>query len=322
MIRLSLIVACSRPKIVLKFLESVQSQSNLDKIEVIVAGKISSLPSSGIWSYSCKYLNISKEHPNVKRNAAFKISAGKHIAFIDDDVCLSMDWISHALDLIHKNPDYVFTGPEKPTGKSQVSRQIYESQKLWICEFSSSHVNFKNEKVHWFDVPFCNCIIPRKYLKLLNENIPWDMDDFHFFNNLGSQTSYFNSKNLLVFHNRYKDSLKEHLKYKWNLRARTGEKLVTHFSLYRKIPGVVLILISPVVFFIFFLIHPPIMFIVSFLYVFFVFQQVLRSADLVNLWDRSKIVFLIHLVIFISFFTGFFKALFRKLHCLFLDQPK
>ncbi len=313
MIYLSLVVACSRPKSVLKLLESIQNQENLEKIEVIVAGNTSCLPPLHLWNYSCKYVDISKKHPNIKRNAAIRVSVGKHIAFIDDDAYLSRSWISHALYLIRENPDYVFTGPEKPTRKSRVSWEIYESQKIWICEFSSAHVNFNNEKVHWLDVPFCNCIIPRKYLGMLNEKIPWDIDDFHFFSNLGSNVFYFNSTGLLIFHDRYKESLKEHLEYKWKLRLRTGEKFITHFKLYRKVPGIILIFISPIVLSILFFVHLTVSFLILLVYVFLVFQQASRNFGSVKPWTQFKIIFLIHLITFVSFFMGLFKALVKKL---------
>lgn len=287
----------------------------MSDVEVVIVGDISCLPSERSWNYSCMYVSIIDEHPNIKRNVGIRMSVGKHIAFVDDDAYLSCGWVSRALHLIDEKPDYIFTGPEKPTRNNPISVEIYESQKLWICEFSSSHVNFNDKRVPWSDVPFCNCIIPRKYFdrQLLDEKIPWDMDDFHFFSGLDPTCTFLNDAKLLVFHDRYKDSLLEHLKYKWRLRSRTGEKLITHFNLYRKVPMVTLTLVSPIILLILFLVDPILVLFTFCIYILFILQQcyLVSSPQGVSPYKKSKIVFLIHMVTLIAFFFGVFRKLFE-----------
>jgi hypothetical protein len=107
----------------------------------------------------------------------------------------------------------------------------------YFSEATKAHVNRECEPVSWRDVPFCNCVIPRHFLAAgaLDTAIPWDMDDFHFFSGLRDRAVFLNIPELSITHDRYPDSITGFLKYKWRLRARTGEKLVTHPGIYCRI---------------------------------------------------------------------------------------
>ena len=80
---------------------------------------------------------------------------------------------------------------------------------------------------------------------LLATDIPWDMDDFEFCHRARSIVTFENVPELEIAHDRYPDSVKAFLAYKWRLRVRTGEKLISHPSLYGRIPSVLLCALLP-----------------------------------------------------------------------------
>lgn len=246
MIQLSLIIPCSRPEHCFRLLESIDRYALSEKIEVIVCGTIEKKLTDHPWNSNVCFIESPDSHVNRKRNLAIEKSQGLYLAFLDDDTEVTETWLLACLDHIEQLPHFVLTGPEIPLNEGSLSQLVYSVSFSYWAEFSNCHVNFKHEQVRWADVPFCNCMVPRELLTSpLSEEIPWDMDDFHFFQSLKDKTAFFNSPIMMIKHDRYPNSIWKYLKYKWKGRTRTGEKYVSHFSLYSKVPTITLAALAP-----------------------------------------------------------------------------
>lgn len=110
---------------------------------------------------------------------------------------------------------------------------------LRVAEGLRAHVSTRPGPVHWSDVPFCNCVVPRVVLDRVGppaEDIPWDADDFELFQRASPHVAFRNDPALLVSHDRYPDHIVELLAERARSRVRTGEKLVELWPLYRRVP--------------------------------------------------------------------------------------
>lgn len=241
MIKLSLVIPCSRPKMAYQLLKSIEKDPLSKNLEIFVSGDLDSRLTETNWNLAVTFINEKNKHPNVRRNNGIYASKTPWVAFLDDDTELSESWIETALHCISKNELKVYTGPEKNLRNNKTSQSLYTVCRSYWAEFSKCHYYFEQRQVHWDEVPFCNCLVPKKFLSGgLNINIPWNIDDFHFFSGLSKVTSFENNPNLLIKHDRYPESFRSFFKYKWNLRKKTGENFIHHFSLYWKIPAITL----------------------------------------------------------------------------------
>ena len=104
------------------------------------------------------------------------------------------------------------------------------------------------KELSWHDVPFCNCIIPKIFFEkfgLPSEEYPWDLDDFEFCRRVKKNAKFMNIPELIIRHDRYPDSLRKFLLYKWKLRVRTGEKIILYPEFYYKMIPVIFITLLP-----------------------------------------------------------------------------
>jgi hypothetical protein len=103
--------------------------------------------------------------------------------------------------------------------------------------------------VHWSEVPFCNLVTTRKALEAVgapSEDDVWDIDDFEFCRRAArSGVRLINDPALLIRHDRYPASVIDWLRSKTADRVRTGEKVVSHPTIYLALPSVVVALVLP-----------------------------------------------------------------------------
>lgn len=229
---ISIVVAVSRPELVQACIEAFQKQIGGYQFEVILVGNVAKTTTISPNIYLVKTL---VSHPNHKRNMGVKMAKSSFIGLMDDDAIPDVNWVKTAVECTQLKPFSIFSGPELPTkGGNRFSKLTYKMLSSRISEFSKGHINHNSETVQWFDVPFCNCVFPKRLWEEnngLSEDIPWHMDDFHFFFT-HQHKEFINCKDLLVFHDRYPNSLSQLLQYKWRIRKETGQKLVLFPEIY------------------------------------------------------------------------------------------
>ncbi|HHT9106690.1 MAG TPA: glycosyltransferase family 2 protein [Candidatus Wujingus californicus] len=242
---LSIIIACSRPKVVVSCLSALECQIN-DRFEVIVVGDINGL-SSKQFKLHLKLLSCNEIHTNVRRNLGIKCAKGELIGFLDDDTIPEINWVDIAIKS-NSSFDKILVGPEKPVISSYRTALIYAVCLNYFSEGTRVHVNYKSEKVSWLEIPFCNCIIPRKLFEkigLLSVEIPWDMDDSEYCFRARREIVFENVPALAVRHDRYPDSIYSFLKYRWNWRVRTGEKIIEYPYMYLRVLSINVLVVIP-----------------------------------------------------------------------------
>lgn len=233
-IKLSVIIACGRPAALLACLEGFKRQRRLRDFEVIVVGDTGGIEPAA-YGFALTAVPCAQTHPNIRRNLGLQKAASPLIAFMDDDAVPDEGWVDAALEQCDPDGGEVLTGPEAPPAPGPVGRLVYAVSCSYFSEASRAHVNRRRSEVGWRDVPFCNCVLPRRLIEAsggLAARIPWDMDDFHFFRGLRGKAAFLNIPELSIKHDRYPESAVEFLRYKWRLRLRTGEKIVTHPGTY------------------------------------------------------------------------------------------
>jgi glycosyltransferase involved in cell wall biosynthesis len=243
---LSVVIACSRPDTMSACLEGLKNQVGCKRFEVIVVGDIKCLEGLGE-GLDIKLIACEEKHACVRRNIGIATSTGPLIAFLDDDTIPGERWVSTAVSQAGGIPK-VLTGPEQPIVRGKVSELVFAVSQNRFAEGTRAHVCKVRKSVHWSDAPFCNFVIHRSVFDevgMLATDIPWDMDDFEFCHRARSIVTFENVPELEIAHDRYPDSVKAFLAYKWRLRVRTGEKLISHPSLYGRIPSVLLCALLP-----------------------------------------------------------------------------
>lgn len=231
---LSVIIACTRPAAAAKCLNGFSEQHLQDRFEVIVVGDIGGLR---IEDYTFPLLLIEEKdrHANRRRNIGLARAKGDIIAFLDDDTIPDHSWTQAVFELIKPGDLKILTGPEKPIDDDPVRNLIYQVSCNYFSEFSKSHINRKEEAIGWRDVPFANLVTTRKVIERtgpLGEDIPWDMDDFDFCRKAIRFVSFYNCPSLRIRHDRYPKTIATFFLYRWRLRLRTGEKIISHPATY------------------------------------------------------------------------------------------
>jgi hypothetical protein len=181
-------------------------------------------------------------HVNIRRNLGIQHSNAPRLAFLDDDSIPRPGWVQEALKLCPTEKRFL-TGPEYPIERGKISSLIYAVCKNRFCEGDKAHFINKRACVSWLEVPFCNLIAPRLIIDQIGlpaTDIPWDVDDIEFCFRARPHVVFENIPELAIYHDRYPDSIRSFLSYKWRRRVRTGEKLISYPHLYfRKTPVVI-----------------------------------------------------------------------------------
>jgi len=230
----------------LSCLEELDKQADRVRIEAIVVGDVESL------THCFKRLRLIKipcaqAHSNVRRNIGIAHAQAPLIGFLDDDAYPLPGWASVALQL---NPDInqIWTGPEYPAERGRRSALIFSVCRNPLLDSTSAHVNGRRSPVSWWEVPFCNLVVPRRVFNgagMLATDIPWDMDYFHFCYHARSDVTFHNNPEMAICHDRYPDSFSRFFAYRWKSRVRTGEKLISHPYLYGRIFPVIACALVP-----------------------------------------------------------------------------
>ncbi|MBA4356350.1 MAG: hypothetical protein C0405_01340 [Desulfovibrio sp.] len=243
---LSIVIAVTRPQALEACLRGLEAQDGERAFEVIAVGDVESVRFESS-RYALRLMPCAPRHANVRRNRGLAQSRGRLVAFLDDDTIPDAHWVETALTL---DPDgrTILTGPERPVATGWQAQLIYAVSKSRLGAGTKSHVNPCRENVGWHQVPFCNCVIPRRVIELAGppaEDIPWDMDDFEFCLRAREVADFANEPRLSLRHDRYPDSVRGYLAHRFRLRRRTGEKLVSHPWLYGRILPVLAVAAFP-----------------------------------------------------------------------------
>jgi hypothetical protein len=325
-VQLSVVIPVSRPEQFLQCISGFAAQAGNYWFEVIGVGAVEGIESPYPF---VKLLPFKNPHPNTRRNEGVRNAAATLIALMDDDAVPTASWVQTAIETATGSKGKVITGPEvPPSNASWFAFLTHRLLSSGVVEFTQTHINTAFTKVKWYEVPFCNCVFEKNLWQStsgFSETIPWHMDDFHFFFGHRHHTSFMNVPNLLIEHNRYPESFKKLIAYKWKLRKETGEKLVTHPQMYFRALPVAIASIVPLPVFIILLFaalyYPSAIAIAAVFYlavVFVVCLTAIKKATIGNLLTAVAILGSIQVVTVAAIYAGFSKQLFNKL----LSNPK
>ncbi len=191
----------------LKFINKLNYEKNL--IEVII------LPDekenfSDKFPFTLKIIETGPVYPGIKRDIGYKNSTGEIIAFIDDDVYPSENWLLSAVKIFEKDENIGAIGgpaitPPSDSYFQKVSGFIYSSF-LGGGNYSYRYLPQKARQVD--DYPSCNLIIRKDVLDKINgfNTEFWPGEDtvicLKIIKNLKMKIFY--DPNVLVYHHRRK----------------------------------------------------------------------------------------------------------------------
>ena len=228
-------------------MEGLSAQPSADRIEVLAVGDVDSVARDAALPFALHLIPCPERHANARRNLAIARAAAPRVAFLDDDTVPREGWLEAAL-AVDPEVRRLVTGPEEPLQSGATPSLVYAVTSHLLAEGTRAHVNPRDEAVDWTEAPFCNLVLPARVFRevgLPSTDIPWDMDDFEFCRRARTSYEFWNDPRLRVRHDRYPDSVRRWLGYKWRQRVRIGEKLVSHAHVYARIPGVVAVALAP-----------------------------------------------------------------------------
>lgn len=241
----SVVVACTRPERI----EGIARALAADQVpcELLVAGSVDGLDPSS-WPVPTTLVPCDERHPNVRRRAAIDRAVGHVVAFVDDDAVPQPGWLAAASQLPADSTE-IWTGPEVPVGTSAAALLAHAVGLSPLAEGTRAHVAQGDHGLQWFEVPFCNLVVGRRFLRSLPPlpvDVAWDVDDFVVCRSAAAcGATFHNRPALVVAHDRYPDRLVDWLRRKGAERRRTGEKLVRYPELYLDLPGAVVAAAAP-----------------------------------------------------------------------------
>lgn len=234
-----MVIACARPHRLAECVAPL-AEAAPGCVEVVAAGDVAGLD-PGSLPVTVRLIPVEERHTNVRRNAALAATTAPLVAFLDDDAVPQPGWVEAAL-AVDPQGSVIVTGPEIPTRGSATAVVLHAAASLPLAEGTRAHVAIAPGPVRWWDVPFCNCVVPRWVLDEVGppaEDIPWDADDLELFRRTARVASHRNDPRLLVAHDRYPDRVGAHLAEKARDRWRTGAKIIELPQVYGEVPGVV-----------------------------------------------------------------------------------
>ncbi len=151
----------------LSFIEKLNYDKKLIEVIILPDEKEEILEK---FSFTVKIIATGSVYPGIKRDIGYKNSAGEIIAFIDDDVYPSENWLFAALKLFEKDENIGAIGGPAATPPSdsymrKVSGFIYSSF-LGGGNYSYRYIQQKERQVD--DYPSCNLIIKKEVLNKIN----------------------------------------------------------------------------------------------------------------------------------------------------------
>jgi hypothetical protein len=322
MYEISVVIPCSKHLKVLRALRAFEDQDVKKDFEVILVGDVSEIDSAK-YSYPLVLIPCPEKHANFRRNKGVEVSKAPLVAFMDDDAAPMKSWLRTATS-VDPTGNTIITGIEYHFPHGATSKLAYEISKNRISEGTTVHLNETDCQVRWDEVPFCNCVIPKNIFNkvgLPSVEIPWDMDDFEFCLRASKVAQFQNKSELKIVHDRYPNSIREWLSYKWKLRVRSGEKLITHPSVYFKIFNVWICALFPEVLFIFLLLLPVsiIKFFVTlcFLYLLLLLTQIPSIRKSVGLEQVPKFlltIFALHVTTLVGVQVGLLRKIVSRIY--------
>lgn len=238
---LSIIIPVTRPGHISKCLQSLidQMDSSL-QVEVIVVkskeieiNKFEEFP-------TIKIINTSQLHPSIRRNIGAQLATGEYLAFIDDDVCVSNQWLETIKR--HLGAIDVMCGPIRQTGFEELKKNIVGQFNQSRLGEGFSDFNCQREQVKFYNVPLCNVVLKKSIWEKVggfNEFADYNIDDAEFFY-LASRLNirFENIPDLLVDHDLIAFGW-DNLKKRAHSRFQTGINSFLFYEIYFQYPALI-----------------------------------------------------------------------------------
>ncbi len=226
-------------------LAGLAAQHRASEVEVVVVGDVAGvIVPAGLATTSIPLADL---HTNLRRDTAIRLLSTPLIALLDDDTVPQPGWLDAALT-VDPCASIIVTGPEHAFLHHPTAQLIEAVSSSILTEGSLAHRVETRREVGWTDVPFSNVVLPRHVIETaggLALDQPADIDDLEFMLRARCTATFLNDPALLVVHDRYPASIADLLRYRWRVRRRVGEKLVTHPWLYWRIPPAVVVATAP-----------------------------------------------------------------------------
>jgi len=237
----SIIIASNRKKMLDACLKSVYGiDYALDRFEVIVIVDNNTKVQE---RKNLKLICSDSKNPAYKRNLGIKTAQGKVIAFIDDDVTVTKDWLKKASEFFKTNKEFdVVGGPDLiPPGSGyweKVSDVLLKNKYLGSGLLAHTNYHKRKEVKHGSDIALCNLFIKKEMLDNIggfNEAIGYGCEDTEILYLLSKKfkARMMYEPSIRVFHKKRKFPL-AYLKQRFKFRSTNGKMLYVYPELYLK----------------------------------------------------------------------------------------
>jgi len=226
-------------------LAGIATQADAGSVLVVVVGNVDGIVVPD--KLQTILVPLAELHTNVRRDAALQRLSTPLVALLDDDTVPQPGWLAAAL-AVDPVAQIIVTGPEHAFLEHPTAQLIEAVSSSILTEGSLAHRVETRRPVGWTDVPFSNVVLPRLVIETaggLALDQPADVDDLEFMLRARRVATFLNDPELVVVHDRYPPRISDLLHYRWRVRRRVGEKLVTHPWLYGRIPPAVVVATAP-----------------------------------------------------------------------------
>lgn len=245
MARLAVVIPCTRPTAASGCLSALAQQAGADDVEVAVVGDVDGVVVPD--GLATQLIACATRHPNVRRNVGIAATAAPLVALVDDDTEPLDGWVSRAMGVDPDGSDAV-VGREVPLRDTPTATLLHAVCSSVFTEGTRAHVHGSAAAVAWTDASFCNLVVPRALFAsagIPSTEVAADVDDLEWSLRVRDRVRFVADPHLVVRHDRYPDSVAAFLRYRWRLRTRGGQKLVTYPGIYWRIPQMGVLVAAP-----------------------------------------------------------------------------
>jgi len=240
--KLEIIIPVTRPQrlshCLKQFIQQTYDHHQFEIILVMADDCIIDLPPTDVKITRLIENNL---HPSMRRNRGVRHTQTELVAFLDDDIIVSRNWVEQAIKSLHDHPWDGVCGPlshfdEKASLPYQLAGAANDS--FFLEGFEDTHAE-NVKKVNFYNMPLCNCLIKRSVWEAVggfNETSSYYIDDIEFFyiaSHLGY--SFFVIPEIKV-HHMIEPFPVGYLKKKMITRFNTGINTILFNEIYGKMP--------------------------------------------------------------------------------------
>jgi GT2 family glycosyltransferase len=306
MIDFSIIIPVSRKDLLDKCLQSLSGLDypfNRFEVILILKKKYKGLPKN----LNITQIELQDMNPALRRNVGVKKSKAHYLAFIDDDVTVSKDWLKNSKKILDDNPDIMGAGgpdfipPDSPF-LEEITDALLSHKYFGSGVLAHSYYNKKKIIGHGSAIALCNLILRKEAFDKtggFNTKIGYGGEDTEFIYLLQKKfrSKFLYDPSVHVYHKKRKFGL-TYFKQRLKFRINNGKMIYVYPSLYLKNKKFLLFMLGVTFWIIMLFINPSI-----FLTGLILYFLVLFVTSLSFLKKNAILFFLLPLFLFIQHLT-------------------